>query len=168
MEGKCDICRKRDRDNFIKKHIERKKESEKRPVDETETKAEGSKETMREVKVEQDIELFEERMKLEEAIGRAKVVEKCKSSSPATKIKENDGRENDRAGMHDVEKQRTVKAGLAGIGGWTVKWVPVNSDAEAGVKTGSGIGTDTSKSEKNTQSQSSEFSQLTPEPYSNL
>jgi hypothetical protein len=158
MEGKCDICRKRDRDNFIKKRIEKKRECEKRPVDGTETKAEGSKETMREVKVEQDIELFEERMKLEEAAGKAKVVEECKSSSPPTKIKkEDDLRENHRAGMHGVEMQRTVKAGLAGIGGWTVNWVPVNSGAEAGVKTGSGIGTDTAKSEKNTQSESSEF-----------
>lgn len=143
IEGKCDMCRKRDRDNFIKKQREGGRAREEL-LDETGTKVEELKETIREVKVEQDIELFEGRGKLEQMARADRLVEQCRPPSPPKKMKKkNVPQENSKDDAQVAKKQRTVRSG---IGGWIpIKWVAVNSEAEARDKADSAIGMDTAK-----------------------
>jgi hypothetical protein len=145
IEGRCDLCRKRDRDDFIKKQLERKKTRE-QLLDGTGTKVEELEETIREVKVEQDIELFEERGKLEVSDQQVKLVTQCKPPSLPTKVKkENVPQENSQDDTQAVKKQRTVRTGIGG--GWIpVKWVAVNFEDETRDKADSAIGMDTARS----------------------
>jgi hypothetical protein len=112
------MCRKRDRDNFIKKQLERKRAREEL-LDETGTKVEELKETIREVKVEQDIELFEGLGRLEQTARADRLVEQCRPRSPPKKMKkENFPQENSKDDAQVAKKQRTVRSGIGG-------WIPV-------------------------------------------
>lgn len=106
LEDKCSLCHERDMYKYQKRQKERKRAA-KEISDETGTVVEKSKETELEVKVEQDLDMFEERRKLEDADRQAQLDKNRKPLSSSTKIKEEDADEEN-IDIPRAKKQRRV------------------------------------------------------------
>jgi hypothetical protein len=157
LAGKCDMCRKRDRDAFLKERLEKRIKAEGKLLDEAGTRVESLKETIREVKAAKYCELFEGRGTPEAQAVSEDLIEKFRSPSPPIKV-ENESYSEGNTSEHTrvVKRQRH---GEATMGNWIpVKWVAVDSREEADDKEDSAVGTGATKSRENGQNRSSEFS----------
>jgi hypothetical protein len=175
-EGKCELCRAKDRTALIKKQAEgkRKRKEIYSKLKEAVGEAAAINTTIREVKKNIDSEISDGGSTAvatpEETAPGAKLLEQFptpnlpygKSTSPSIKVENEDGTfsyekwkflESAKEAGQITEKQRT---GEAGIGSWIpVKWVAVNSRGGNGDNTDSA--TDGVASDEDAKTGSSEF-----------
>lgn len=178
FEGKCGLCREKDKKAFIKKHMEykRKIHATKAKLNEAMEEATTIKMTIREAKKEIDSEVSDGGSTAattpEETASGAKLLEQCPPPSPPNhestshfniKVENDEGtfshekyvkwKESGREAGQITKKQKT---GKADIGSWVaIKWAAVNSrdeDNKNAASTTSGIDSDA-----NAKTESSEF-----------